>query len=96
MISPSQDPLEPLFSRARQAPESPLLEAAPPGFASRVLARYREAESRDWTLWLLPRAIGVAAIGTAAMLAFHASTSEVTEESDLGSLVMNLALGDRP
>jgi hypothetical protein len=60
-----------------------------------VLAHWREAESRDWTLWLLPRAIGVAAVCAAALCAFQAATSGPVEEPELGSLVMNVALGDR-
>ena len=85
------------------APEKPLPDAAPAGFATRVLARLREneaaaPESRDWTLWLLPRAIGVAALCAAAMFVFGPESVRpaAADESELGSLVMNLALGEQP
>lgn len=39
------------------------------GFATRVLAQLRTPEARDWTLWLLPRSVGVALLFTAGLLA---------------------------
>lgn len=99
----ADDSLERCFARARRAQEGvPLPEAAPLGFASRVLAQCRATEgqaaagagARDWTLWLLPRAIGVAAV--ACVVAMQASWLAPVEEPELGSLVMNLALGEKP
>jgi hypothetical protein len=93
-MNPTDDLLDRCFRRARTATEKPLPDAAPAGFATRVLAQWREAESRDWTLWLLPRAIGIAAVCAAAMFALQAASPRPVEEPELGSLVMNLALGD--
>ena len=94
-MNPPDDLLDRCFRHARTAPEKSLPGTAPAGFASRVLAHWREAESRDWTLWLLPRAIGVAAVCAAAMCALQAAFPRSVEEPELGNLVMNLALGDR-
>lgn len=94
-MTPPDDPLTRCFRRAQTAAEKPTPDAAPTGFATRVLARWREAESRDWTLWLLPRAIGVAAVCAAAMCALQAAFPHSMDETELGNLVMNLALGDR-
>jgi hypothetical protein len=93
-MKPPDDPLDRCFRRARTAAVKPVPDAAPAGFATRVLAHWREAESRDWTLWLLPRAIGVAAVCAAAMYALPAAFPRFVEEPELGNLVMNLALGD--
>ena len=106
MTLPENDPLDCCFRRARMAADDkPLPEAAPLGFATRVLARLREneaagAESRDWTLWLMPRAIGVAALCAVGMLLLGFGSDSVrpdhADESELGSLVMNLALEEKP
>lgn len=88
------DPLHRCFRHARTAAERPLPDAAPAGFATRVLAHWREAESRDWTLWLLPRAIGLAAVGAAALFALQAVRPAPADDAELGGIVMNLALGD--
>jgi hypothetical protein len=93
-MTPADNLLDRCFRRARAAAEIPLPGAAPAGFATRVLAHWREAESRDWTLWLLPRAIGVAAVCAAAIFALQAMLPVSVDESELGSLVMNLALGE--
>src|SRR5262245_41644299 len=91
------DFLDRCFRRARAASVQPLPEAAPAGFATRVLAHSGEAaSSRDWVLWLLPRAIGFAAAGVASMVALHALQPASIDESELGSLVMNVALEDQP
>jgi hypothetical protein len=89
------DLLDRCFRRARTAAEKPVPDGAPSGFATRVLAHWREAESRDWTLWLLPRAIGVAVLCAAAMYALPVTFPRSVEEPELGNLVMNLALGDQ-
>ena len=94
-MNPPDDLLARCFRRVRTAAEKPVPDAAPAGFATRVLARWRDAESRDWTLWLLPRAIGVAAVCAAAMCALPAAFPSSLEEPELGNLVMNLALGVR-
>lgn len=69
----------------------PLPDGAPAGFATRVLAQWREAETRDWTLWLLPRAVGVAAMVAAGVLALEAARSGA-DEGELASWVVNSAL----
>ncbi|MDQ3623600.1 MAG: hypothetical protein M3463_14100 [Verrucomicrobiota bacterium] len=88
--------LERCFRWARSAAEKPLPEGAPPGFATRVLARLREAQSRDWTLWLLPRAIGVAAVCATALLAFDRTQQPAADERELAGLVMSFALEGQP
>jgi hypothetical protein len=93
-MNPPDDLLDRCFRRARTVAEKPLPDGAPAGFATRVLAHWREAESRDWTLWLLPRAIGIAAVCAAVMFALQAASPSSVEEPELGTLVMNLALGD--
>src|SRR4051812_23300138 len=91
------DLLDRCFRHARSASDHPLPDSAPAGFATRVLAQCRESGSpRDWTLWLLPRAIGVAAGCAAVMFAAQALQPASVDPADLGSLVMNTALGDQP
>jgi hypothetical protein len=95
-MNPPDDLLDHCFRHARTAPENPLPDSAPAGFATRVLAHWREAESRDWTLWLLPRAIGAAAVCATAIFTFQALQPTLSDDMELGRLVMNLALEDRP
>lgn len=87
--------LDQVFRRARRVPESPLPCGSPNGFATRVLAQWRAAERRDWTLWLLPRAIGAAAVITAGMLALQ-SSSPAGEEHEIAGIVMISALEVQP
>ena len=88
--------LDRLFSRARQAAASPAPESAPQGFATRVLAQWREREQRDWTLWLLPRAIGLAAACMLTLLAVDGLMAPVGEEHELAGLMMSSALEGQP
>jgi hypothetical protein len=91
------DFLDRCFRRVRSAPTPPLPEGAPTGFATRVIAHCGGTGSpRDWTLWLLPRAIGFAAAGVAVLFALHAFHADTVDESELGSLVMNVALEAQP
>jgi len=85
-----------LFRRARTAPKAPLPEGAPQGFATRVLAHWREAEQRDWTLWLLPRAIGLATACIAALLTMDALLAPTGEEHEIANLMMLSALEVQP
>lgn len=86
--------LERAFRLARTAPLKELPDGAPSGFATRVLARLREDPSCDWTLWLLPRAIGAASL-VAALTLVLAKQPEV-DERELANLVMNAALEVQP
>jgi len=79
--------LERCFQRARSAPARPLPDAAPPGFATRVLASLRTPEARDWTLFLLPRAIGVAALLAAALLAWRGDGAFMGESELAGGFI---------
>ncbi len=101
MTPPVNDPLDRCFRSVRSATGDRLPEAAPLGFAARVLASLRENEgaeaaSRDWTLWLLPRAIAVAAACAMVIAAMQAVGPAAPAEWDLGNLVMNLALEGQP
>ena len=88
--------LDRLFRHARAAQALPLAESAPQGFATRVLAQWRAREPRDWTLWLLPRAIGVAAAGVLALLVVDGLMVPVGEEHELAGLMMSSALEGQP
>lgn len=87
--------LERCFRRARSAPQRPLPEHAPVGFATRVLAQLRTPEARDWTLWLLPRAVGVALLLTAGLLAVDRLGAR-SIEGDLEAGLMASALEVQP
>jgi hypothetical protein len=87
--------LERCFQRARSAPARPLPEGAPYGFATRVLAQLRTPEARDWTLWLLPRAVGVALAVTASLLAVE-RMGQRSIEGDLETGLMAAALEGQP
>lgn len=92
----SHDPhLERWFRRARTAPEKPLADSAPSGFATRVLAQLRTPEGRDWTLWLLPRAVGVASLITAGILAAD-RLGQAAMENDLEAGLIATALEGQP
>jgi hypothetical protein len=85
-----------LFRHARQAVALPVPEGAPQGFATRVLAQWREREPRDWTLWLLPRAIGLATACVLALLAVDGLLAPAGEEHELAGLMMSSALEGQP
>lgn len=68
---------------ARCAPELPT--EAPHGFAARVVARLREREARDWTLWLLPRVAGIAAAISLVALGFWMTAPPVADLQDLAA-----------
>jgi hypothetical protein len=87
--------LERCFRWARTAPEKSLPDGAPTGFATRVLAQLRTPEARDWTLWLLPRAVGVAMLVTATMLAVD-RVGQASLESDLEAGLIVSALEVQP
>lgn len=88
--------LDRLFRHARQAAALPVPEGAPQGFATRVLAQWRAREPRDWTLWLLPRAIGLAAACVLALLVVDGLMVPVGEEHELAGLMMSSALEGQP
>lgn len=88
--------LDRLFRRLRRASTGPLPEGAPLGFATRILAKSWETPTRDVTLWLLPRAIGLAAVFTAAVLMLNVWLSPQADESDLAQWMMTLALEVQP
>ncbi len=70
-------------------------EGAPFGFATRVLASLRTPEARDWTLWLMPRAVGVALAITTALFAANRS-GHVSLERDLEAGLIASALEAQP
>ena len=88
--------LDRLFRHARQAATLPVPESAPQGFATRVLAQWREREQRDWTLWLLPRAIGLATVCVLTLLAVDGLMAPAGEEHELAGLMMTSALEGQP
>lgn len=93
---PSPDFLfERCFRQARSALPKPLPENAPPGFATRVLAQLRTPETRDWTLWLLPRAVGFATLIAAGLLAVE-QIGRRSLEGDLETGLMVSALEVQP
>lgn len=87
--------LERCFRRARSAPERSLPDAAPIGFATRVLAQLQTPEARDWTLWLLPRAVAAALLFTTGLLTFL-HMGEVAIERDLEAGLIVSALEAQP
>ena len=88
--------LDRLFRHARQAATLPVPESAPQGFATRVLAQWRGKEPRDWTLWLLPRAIGLATVCALTLLAVDGLMAPTGEEHELAGLMMSFALEGQP
>jgi hypothetical protein len=85
-----------LLRHARQAEALPVPEGAPSGFATRVLAQWREMEQRDWMLWLLPRAVSLAAVCVLALLAVDGLMAPTGEEHELAGLLMSSALEGQP
>jgi hypothetical protein len=90
LMHPTEKLIRNLANLARRAPQEPA--EAPYGFATRVIAQLHEAETRDWTLWLLPRATAVAALISLAALGYRYEAKPAADFHDLAAAEVQSAL----
>jgi hypothetical protein len=83
-MHPTERLIQNLARMARLAPEPPA--GAPHGFATRVVSRLREAGTRDWTLWLLPRAAVVAGLISLLALGYRHAAKPTADFQDMAAV----------